>query len=181
MGSRSIAAVVGAALFASQAHAQAPQQPTTEPTPDAAPAPAEEPSTEPAPVTEEVGITEQPVTPPPPAPPAEPQVIVREGSLSKGNALMLVGSGAGLAAGLCLFLAAASDDSDAEAAARYEDHSRIAARADRLRIGAAVSAGVGVALGALAVYRIKFSKKEGTELSLSPKKGGAALVLETSW
>ena len=85
-----------------------------------------------------------------------------------------------MAAGLCLFLAAYNDDNDANAAASYEDHDRISTRADRLKIGAIVAGGAGVVLGAIAIVRIKRSK-EGTELSLSPRKGGAALVLERSW
>jgi tetratricopeptide (TPR) repeat protein len=124
-------------------------------------------------------ITAQPATPPPPAPPPEPQVVYR-GGIGTGNALMLVGAGAGLAAGLCLFLSAHSDDSDANVAASYDDYSRISARADRLRIASAVSAGVGVTLGVISIIRIKGSK-EGTQMSLSPKRGGATLVFEGSW
>lgn len=89
-------------------------------------------------------------------------MIVRSGGISTANAGLLVGAGAGLAAGLCLFLSAQADDGDADDAASYEDHSRISARADRLRIASAVSAGAGVVLGVLAIYRIKVSK-EGTE------------------
>lgn len=125
------------------------------------------------------GITQQPSTPAPPPPPVEPQVVV-QGGLTNTNAALLVGAGAGLAAGLCLFLAASADDDDAAAAASYEDHDRIATRADRLRIGALIGAGAGVALGVIAIYRIKLSK-EGTELSFTPRKGGGALVLEKSW
>ena len=123
-------------------------------------------------------ITQQQATPPPPAPPAEPVVV--SGGLDMKNAALLVGAGAGLAAGLCMFIAASSDDGDADAAASYKDHDRIETRATRLRIGALISAGAGVALGAIAVYRIKVSK-EGTQLSFAPRKGGAALVLEGSW
>lgn len=192
MGSRLSVLILGAVLGVSQANAQTPQPQTPQPSPaplpaadaadpgvdgDASDAGGEEDGSAAAVAAP---LQPPPVTPPPPAPPAEPQVIVRGGGMSTANAALLVGSGAGLGAGLCLFLAAQWDDGDAEAAARYEDHSRIAARADRLRIGAAISAGAGIALGVLAAYRIKFSK-EGTELAISPKKGGAALVLERSW
>ena len=126
------------------------------------------------------GITEQPATPPPPAPAPEPQVVYQGGGMSGGNALMLVGAGAGLAAGLCLFLSAHSDDGDANDAASFEDYARISARADRLRIGAAIAGGAGVVLGVIAIYRIKHSK-EGTQVSFTPRKGGGSLVLERSW
>jgi tetratricopeptide (TPR) repeat protein len=125
-------------------------------------------------------ITAQQATPPPPAPPPEPQIVYRSGGVSKGNALMLVGAGAGLAAGVCLFLSGWSDKHDADVAASYEDHDRISTRADRLYIGAGISAGVGVVLGVIAIRRMKVSN-EGTQLSLTPRKGGAALVLERSW
>lgn len=193
MGARLSVLVFGAVLGVSPANAQTPQ-PQTPPQPSPAPLPGadganpdgalESPGDASSDPASDPGVAAPlqppPATPPPPPAPAEPQVIVRGGGISTSNGALLVGSGAGLAAGLCLFLAAQWDDGDAEAAARYEDHSRIAARADRLRIGAAISAGAGIALGVLAAYRIKVSK-EGTELAISPKKGGAALVLERSW
>lgn len=119
------------------------------------------------------------VTTPPPPPP-EPQIIYKSSGASQGNAMLLIGAGAGVAAGICLALAAYSDKQDADAAASYEDHDRISTRADRLYIGSAVSAGVGVVLGVIAIRRIKVSN-EGTQLSVSPRKGGAAFVLERSW
>lgn len=125
-------------------------------------------------------ITAQQQTPAPPPPPAEPQIVYKSGGTSGGNALLFLGAGAGLAAGVCLFVAAYNDDADADAAARYEDATRIETRADRLRIGAAISAGAGVVLGVIGIVRMKGSK-EGTQLSLTPRKGGAALVLERSW
>ena len=124
-------------------------------------------------------IKPQPATPAPPPPPAEPQ-IVYQGGIGKGNALLLVGAGAGLAAGAALFFAAMNDDSDADDAASFEDYDRISTRADRERIGAIVSAGLGVTFGVLAIYRIKHSR-EGTQVSLTPTKGGAAFTLERSW
>jgi tetratricopeptide (TPR) repeat protein len=126
------------------------------------------------------GITAQPATPAPPAPPPEPQIIYKTGGVSKGNALMFVGAGAGLAAGVCLFLAGYNDHQDADAAASAADHDRISSRGNALYIGSAVSAGVGVVLGVIAIRRMKVSN-EGTQLSLTPRKGGAALVLERSW
>ena len=126
------------------------------------------------------GITQQPTTPPPPAPPPEPQVVYRSSGGGGSNAWLLVGAGAGLAAGAILFLAAHYDDDDASVAASYDDYSRISARADRERIGAIVAGGVGVTLGVIAIIRIKHSK-ESTQVSLTPRRGGAALVLEGSW
>ena len=128
------------------------------------------------------GISAQPATPAPPPPPAEPQVIYRSsGSLSGMNAALLFGSGAGLAAGASLFLAAHWDSNDADAAASYENYSRIGSRADTLRLTSLACAGVGVALGVVAIIRIRSSKEEGTQVSLSPTKGGGTLVLERSW
>ncbi len=124
-------------------------------------------------------ISMQQPTPPPP-PPAEPQIVYRSGGTSKGNALLLVGAGAGIAAGICLAIAAYNDSNDADAAASYEDYDRISSRSDRLYLGSLVSAGAGVALGAIAIVRMRGSN-EGTQVSLTPKRGGAALVLERSW
>jgi tetratricopeptide (TPR) repeat protein len=126
------------------------------------------------------GITAQQATPSPPPPPAEPQIIYKTGGMSQGNAMMLIGAGAGIAAGICLALAAYNDKQDADVAASFEDHDRISTRGDRLYIGSAISAGVGVVLGVIAIKRIKVSN-EGTQLSVSPRKGGAAFVLERSW
>jgi hypothetical protein len=123
---------------------------------------------------------EQPALPPaPPAPPPEPQIEYRSGP-SRGNALLLVGAGAGIATGICLALAAYNDSNDADAAAKYEDYDRISSRSDRLYLGSLFAAGAGVALGAIAVVRMRGSH-EGTQVSLTPKKGGAAVVLERSW
>ena len=127
------------------------------------------PSTEPA-----------PPPPMPPAPPPAPVETSAHGSIRTSDALMLVGAGAGLATGLCLAFAAHSDASDADAAATYDDHSRIEARSERLYVGAIVGAGVGVALGAIAMYRIK-SAHETTQVSLSPRKSGGMLVLSRAW
>jgi hypothetical protein len=173
------AALVGA-LVGSDAHAQTPPpQAGPGPLPDAgAASDPNEGTSEQAPTTAPLAPPEP--TPAPPAPPPEPTVIVQRGSMSTGNAVLFAGAGAGIAAGVALFFSAQSDDGDAEAAASYEDYTRIETRADRLRLAAIASAGVGVALGVIAIYRLKVSK-EGTELSLSPRKGGAALVLERSW
>jgi tetratricopeptide (TPR) repeat protein len=124
---------------------------------------------------------EPPAPPPmPPAPPPPPPQTTSHGSIRTSDALMLVGAGAGLATGLCLAFAAHSDADDANAAATFDDHSRIEARSERLYVGAIIGAGVGVALGAIAMYRIK-SSHEGTQVSLSPRKSGGMLVLERAW
>ena len=182
MGSRlGLVSVIGAALVGalvgSDAHAQTPP-----PEAGPGPLPADDAASDP---NEDVSAQAPTLAPPeptpaPPAPPPEPTVIVQRGGMSTGNAVLFAGAGAGLAAGVALLFSAQSDDSDAEAAASYHDYSRIETRADRLRLAAIASAGVGVALGVIAIYRLKVSK-EGTELSLAPRKGGAALVLERSW
>ena len=127
-------------------------------------------------------VNSQPATPvpAPPQPPAEPTVVYKSSGVSGVNALLLAGAGAGVATGLCLFIAASSDDDDAAAAASYDDYSRISTRADRLRIGAAVAAGAGIALGVIGMYRLRGSN-EGTQVSLTPRKGGGMFVLERSW
>lgn len=126
------------------------------------------------------GISNQPATPAPPPPPAEPTVVYKSGGMSRGNQMLLIGAGAGLAAGLCLFVSAQLDDGDAEAAASFADADRISTRADRLRIGAAAAGGLGIVFGVIAVVRIRGSS-EGTQVSLTPRKGGGMFVLERSW
>lgn len=115
-----------------------------------------------------------------PAPIAPPEPVIINAGIRRSDAGMLIGAGALFGAGLALFYASHSDYGDADAAVSYADHERIESRADMLRIASIVSVGAGVALGVIAMYRIKVSK-EGTELAITPKKGGAALVLETSW
>lgn len=132
---------------------------------------------DPSAVTTPQGMPQQAMPPAPPPPPAE--VVVKE-SMNRTNAALLVGAGTGVGAGICLLVAAYYADGDADAAASYEDHASISARADRMRIAGVVTGAAGVALGALAIYRIKVSK-EGTTLSLRPRTSGAALVLERRW
>lgn len=190
MSGKSTVATLIALLAAVPVHAQPAQTPPPQPAPAPQPTPAAaQPGTDPEAAVDDTGavepqavdvsITPQPPTPSPPPAPAEPQVIVRGGT-SGTNAALLVGAGAGIAAGACLFLAAHSADGDADAAARYEDYSRISTRADRFRIASFVTAGAGIALGVLAIYRIKVSK-ESTQLSFAPHNGGGSLVLERSW
>jgi tetratricopeptide (TPR) repeat protein len=125
------------------------------------------------------GISEQPATPPPPPPPPEP-VVVHGGGIGTYNTALLVTAGLGLGAGAALFYAAHTDDADADAAASFDDYDRISARADRLRIASAISAGAGVVFGVIAILRIN-SSQEGTQLSFTPRKGGGSLVFERSW
>ncbi|HEX5058632.1 MAG TPA: tetratricopeptide repeat protein [Kofleriaceae bacterium] len=121
----------------------------------------------------------QPDAVPAPPPPPPPEPVVKSG-LSRGNALMLMGAGAGIATSVCLLFAASNDASDADAAAKYDDHDRLSTRSEREYIGAAVAGGVGVVLGVIAFRRIN-SSNEGTQLSLRPRSGGGTLVLERSW
>jgi tetratricopeptide (TPR) repeat protein len=125
------------------------------------------------------GISAQQATPSPPPAPVEP-TVVSSGGLSRGNALLFLGAGAGVATGVCLLLAGYNDKQDADAAASYQDHDRISTRGDRLYIASAVTAGVGVVLGVIAIRRARFSN-EGTQLSVSPRKGGGTLVFERTW
>jgi hypothetical protein len=166
--------LIGAAFVVSEARAQAPV-----PQPQPGTGSAIEP-VEPAEPQSVTTVAPPPSTdvPAPAAPPPQP-VVVHQG-MRGSDAGMLIGSGALFGAGIVLFFASQSDYGDADAAVSFDDHERIAARADRLRIASIVSAGAGIALGVIALYRIKVTK-EGTDLAVAPKRGGAALVLETSW
>jgi hypothetical protein len=173
VGSRLSLAIVG--LFAATAPALA-QQPT--PAPQPAPPPLEqEPATETAAVA---GPMAEPMaTPAPPAPPAEP-IVVGSG-VSNANLGMLLASGLGLGAGIGLFVAAHGDASDADEARTFDDHDRLESRSRNLYILSAISAGAGVALGAVAMFRIRAAAEHNTTVSLSPRKGGASFVLEGTW
>lgn len=124
------------------------------------------------------------VTPPPPTPPAPPPpqtIVVHDSALSTGNVLMIGGAGAGLAAGVCLFLAARDASSDAQAAALYSDYSDLSARSTRLYIASAITAGAGLALAVTTVFRIKAAKEHSTEVTVAPTAKGGTIVLEGSW
>ncbi|HEY5936949.1 MAG TPA: tetratricopeptide repeat protein [Kofleriaceae bacterium] len=126
------------------------------------------------------GVVEKPAPPPPPpAPP--PKVIVKSGAATPANIGLLVAGGAGIGTGVALFLAARSDDQDAEVAVSFDDHERISSRADRLKILSIASAGVGVGLAVFAVYRIRVAKREQAQLALTPRHDGGVLVLGGSW
>jgi tetratricopeptide (TPR) repeat protein len=124
------------------------------------------------------------VTPPPPTPPAPPPpqtVVVHDSALSTGNVLMIGGAGAGIAAGVCLFLAARDANSDAQAAALYSDYTDLSSRSTRLYIASGITAAVGLALAVTTVFRIKAAKEHSTEVTVAPTAKGGAIVLEGSW
>jgi tetratricopeptide (TPR) repeat protein len=124
------------------------------------------------------------VTPPPPTPtpPPPPQtIVVHDSSLSTGNILMIGGAGAGLAAGVCLFLAARDANSDAQAAALYKDYVDLSTHSTHLYIASAITAGAGVALAVTTLFRIKAAKEHATEVTVAPTAKGGAIVLEGSW
>jgi hypothetical protein len=116
-------------------------------------------------------------TPAPPPPPAEPIVIAP----SRADLGMLVGSGIGLGLGLGFFVAASGDARDADEARTFDDHEHLKARSRNFYILSALSAGAGVALGAIAMIRIRAAKEHNTTVSLLPRSGGGSFVLEGSW
>ena len=124
------------------------------------------------------------VTPPPPTPtpPPPPQtIVVHDGALSTGNVLMIGGAGAGIAAGVCLLLAARDASSDAQSAALYKDYSDLSARSTRLYIASGLTAAAGLALAVTTVFRIKAAKERSTEVTVAPTAKGGTIVLEGSW
>lgn len=116
-------------------------------------------------------------TPPPPTP---PQTIVVNG-VSNANLGMLLGAGAGLGLGIGFFVAAHGDSNDADEARSFDDYERLQSRSRNLYILSAVSAGAGVALGAVAMMRIRAAKEHDTTVSLLPRSGGGSFVLEGTW
>lgn len=184
MGSRlSLATVVW--LFAATTPAFA-QQPT--PAPPAPPQPPatgtpppleEEPTTTPETSPVAGPLAEPMATPAPPPPPAEP-IVINAGA-SNTNLGMLLGAGVGIGAGIGFFVAAHGDANDADEARTFDDHERLQARSRNLYILSAVSAGAGVALGAVAMMRIRAAKEHNTTVSLLPRSGGGSFVLEGSW
>jgi tetratricopeptide (TPR) repeat protein len=131
----------------------------------------------------ETSVTTGPTAPAPvpeaPAPPPEP-VVVHSGSISGSTMWMLMGSGFGVGAGAVLLLSGLSDSSDADKAAKYSDHESISHRATTEYIVGGVAVGVGVALGVVAVMRIK-GAKDDTSISFKPRTGGGSFVLERTW
>ena len=119
-----------------------------------------------------------PTPPPPPAPPPAP--VSHGGGIDGGDALMLAGAGAGIAAGVSLFIAARWSHDDANAAALVSAHDSIEARATVMDISAIVCAGVGVALGVASIVRIKHHS-ETTDVAIVPRADGGAFVVRGSW
>jgi tetratricopeptide (TPR) repeat protein len=132
----------------------------------------------------EQSVTTAPTPPPPapavPAPPPEP-VVVHDGGISGGNMGMLMGSGVGIGAGLILLLSAYNDGKDADHAAQYSDYDAISSRSSKEYVIGAVALGAGVALGIIAVHRIKSARDNDTSISFKPRSGGGTFVLERTW
>jgi tetratricopeptide (TPR) repeat protein len=132
------------------------------------------------------GVTTAPAqpepTPPPPPPPAEPTVVYKDGgSISGANMGMLMGSGFLVGAGAILLLAGYNDSNDADNAAKYSDHDAIDSRASTEYVLGAVGVGAGIALGVVAVIKIRGAKESDTTVSFKPRSGGGSFVLERSW
>ncbi len=179
VGSRlSLATVVGLFAATTPAFAQQPTPAPTPPQPAPQPAPLEEEPTaqETSPVAGP--IAEPMATPAPPPPPTETVVVT---NVSQSSLAMLLGAGVGLGAGLGFFVAAHGDANDADEARTFDDHERLEARSRNLYILSAISAGAGVALGAIATMRIRAAKEHNTTVSLLPRSGGGSFVLEGSW
>ena len=124
------------------------------------------------------------VTPPPPMPAPTPPpvtVVVHDSSISTTNVLMIGGAGAGLAAALCLFMAARDASNDAAAAALYKDYEDISSRSTKLYIASGFTAAAGIALAVTAYIGIKASKEHSTGVAIAPHANGGTIVLEGSW
>ncbi|HUS29202.1 MAG TPA: tetratricopeptide repeat protein [Kofleriaceae bacterium] len=120
--------------------------------------------------------------PEPPEPPA-PAVVTSSsgGSISGANMGLLMGAGVGIGAGVVLLLSGYNDSKDADRAAKFSDHDAIDTRASTEYVLGAVGVGVGVALGVVAVVRIKNAKEHDTSISFKPRSGGGTFVWERTW
>jgi tetratricopeptide (TPR) repeat protein len=125
-------------------------------------------------------ITPQPQTPAPMVAP-EPALARSAGSASRGNIAMLMGGGVALGAGIVLLYSGYTHSGDAEAARTVKDHDRIAGRATAEYVLGGIGIAAGVALSALAAYRLSASDEHSTAVAFTPRSGGGSVVLEGSW
>ena len=121
------------------------------------------------------------------AAPAEPQVVtrtvVREHSRVDALAMTMFGAGMlaiGTAGGL--YLAAGANDDAADKAFTIDDANDLHDRAKNERIASAVTAGVGVALVGVAVFRWTTAKDStSTGVAIAPASGGGSVVFSGRW
>jgi hypothetical protein len=130
-------------------------------------------------------VAPPPTTPEPapavPAPAPEPVVQSSGGSINSTNMGFLMLAGVGIGAGAVLLLSGYNDSKDADNAAKYSDHQAIDTRASTEYVIGAVSLGAGVALGVVAMIRIKNAKNHDSSISFKPRSGGGTFVWERTW
>lgn len=116
---------------------------------------------------------------PPPVPP-EPTIVYQR-SVDTKTIAVITGMGVCLGGSLAMFLASRDSRSDADDARSYADHERIAARADREEVYSAVLLAGAIGLGGYAFYRLKFQSERPTEVAVTARADGGALVVRGSW
>jgi tetratricopeptide (TPR) repeat protein len=125
------------------------------------------------------GAIEEEAPPPPPPPPPRVEASASGGTISRKTWLMAAGAGAGLALSAAFFMDYHSSKCAADAAARYDDHEKFSARADRMLIASGVAAVVGVGLAVVSIRRFKNERK--SDLAIVPRTDGGAVVWSGSW
>jgi tetratricopeptide (TPR) repeat protein len=116
-----------------------------------------------------------PPQPPPPAPP--PKVIEKEGPPNMMTVALLAGAGVCLGVSASLFLSANQSEDDADAARSFEDYESIQHRADMQKIAGIAFLGGAIGLGAWGLYRIKYGKREDTQVTMTPTQDGGAVMV----
>ena len=127
------------------------------------------------------GAVEEEAAPPPPPPPPPPRASGPERTSTWKNWALAAGAGAGIGLSVVFFLDSRASDDAADAAARFDDHEKFAARADRMLIASGVAAVAGVTLAVISVRRFQLTKDRNTELAIVPRHDGGAVVWGGSW
>ncbi|HUQ06025.1 MAG TPA: tetratricopeptide repeat protein [Kofleriaceae bacterium] len=125
-------------------------------------------------------IEEEPPPPPPPTTTAVVEVSGRSGGATTKTWLMAAGAGAGIGLSVVFFLDYRASNDAAEAAARFDDHEKFSARADRMLIGSGVAAVIGVGLAVISIRRFKHEHRTA-EVAIVPRADGGAVVWSGSW
>jgi tetratricopeptide (TPR) repeat protein len=125
------------------------------------------------------GAIEEEAPPPPPPTTKIVEVSGRRGGSTPKTWIMAAGAGAGIGLSIVFFLDYRASNEAADAAARFDDHEKFSARADRMLIGSGIAAVVGVSLAVISIRR--FQRDNRTEVALVPRADGGAVVWSGSW
>lgn len=125
------------------------------------------------------GAIEEEAPPPPPPPPPRAESSISANATTKKTWLLTAGAGAGLALSGVFLLDYRQSNDAADAAARYDDHQRFSARADRMLIASGIAAAVGITLTVMSIRR--FRNDSTSELAIVPRSDGGAVVWGGSW